>query len=94
MSALAQAIEAHRGAVAAVEALRDLLARKELKLDAALEAVARASCGGDAEFLQQKLGYLHAYKRQCSGEPNIRLEFGALAIAIDERFDARDATAA
>jgi hypothetical protein len=99
MSALSQAIAAHRGAIAAVEAfdkseVRDDGTLEHLLTDdlRALEDVARASCESEAEFLE-KLSYLNACERAMSGAPAIQLEFGALAIAVAEHFDPRPAVA-
>jgi hypothetical protein len=87
MTDLAQAIERHRAAQAAIDAAGpegypDHLRHKEFD---AIDQLAETPCASDAEFIE-KLRYLHAYETRIFGAPTGEHEFRSIVLAVDCHF--------
>jgi hypothetical protein len=87
--ALAQAIERHKAAQAAIDAFRDdpdgypeHLGTAEFD---AIDDLAEMPCASDAEFIE-KLRYLHAYETRTFGAPTGHHEFRSVVLAVDCHF--------
>jgi hypothetical protein len=91
--ALAEAIERHKAARAAVQALygpEDLpndVCQAEI---AASEALAIAPCASDGELIE-KLRYLLAYEKRLWSGPHIDHPYGLLATALYQHLNPKDA---
>jgi hypothetical protein len=88
-SPLAQAIERHKAAQAAIDAFADTedgypKHLGEAEFDA-IDELAETPCASDAEFLE-KLRYLHAYETRTFGAPTGNHEFRSIVLAVDRHF--------
>jgi hypothetical protein len=86
MTALAQAIERHRAAQAAIDATPEGYPDNlnEAEFDA-IDELAETPCASDAEFIE-KLRYLHAYEIRFFGAPTGQHEFRSVVLAVDSHF--------
>ena len=86
LTALAQAIERHKAAQAATDAVADdpdgcPEHLNEAEFDA-IDDLAEAPCTSDAEFIE-KLRYLHGYETRIFGPPTGQHEFRSVVLAVD-----------
>jgi hypothetical protein len=83
---LAEAISRHKAIQAAIasqpEETSDQVFKPLLSEDfSAMEAIARAPCETDAEFLE-KLRYLMTFERDLCSEPSMSTEYGSVILAV------------